>query len=169
MAPGGCPICFVASEGLWLLWSPASRGEFPFPACFPAGKGQKGPKSRPPPRYRAGLGQLHPDVDELVLERFLLVQQLLRVGRLAPEHLQLLVRPHQGALQALLREQMEPPGPGCSITHRERHGLSPSSEMSPNCCHIPGSVQSQVGWAWSNLGLENGIPAHQEGLKLDDL
>jgi len=45
-------------------------------------------------RYRAGLRQLHADVDELVLERLLLVQQLLWVGGLAPEHLQLLVRPH---------------------------------------------------------------------------
>lgn len=55
-----------------------------------------------PSRYRAGLGQLHTDVDELVLQRFLLVQQLLWVGGLAPKHLQLLVRPHQGTLQALL-------------------------------------------------------------------
>lgn len=53
--------------------------------------------------YRAGLRQLHADVDELVLQRLLLVQQLLRVGRLAPKHLQLLVCPHQGTLQTLLR------------------------------------------------------------------
>lgn len=58
----------------------------------------------PAPGYRCGLRELHPYVDELVLQRLLLVQQLLWVGGLASKHLQLLVGPHQSAFQALLKK-----------------------------------------------------------------
>lgn len=93
--------------------------------------------------YRAGLRQLHADVDELVLQRLLLVQQLLRVGGLAPKHLQLLVCPHQGTLQTLLRgtrgaaavsilvQELLPPfsmGHEC-MGPRHEYIISPSPQM----------------------------------------
>ena len=39
-----------------------------------------------------------------------------------------------------------------------------------NCgCPLPGSAQGQVGWAFEQPGLVEGVPAHGRGLEPDDL
>lgn len=83
--------------------------------------GRLSPGCRPVCRqvgYRGRLRQLHSDVDELVLQRLLLVQQLLGVGGLASKHLQFLVGPHQGTFQALLKK-----GSGAAMSSPEISSL----------------------------------------------
>lgn len=99
---GWLPVCKCGSLCLW----PSQRLDPPRRTGNREHHRQAG--------YRGRLRQLHSDVDELVLQRLLLVQQLLRVGGLASEHLQFLVGPHQGTFQALLKK-----GRGAAVSSPE--------------------------------------------------